>query len=142
MRASSAATSLRCSSQCVDVRRIGGLGLPADLRHQLHRGVDGGLLALVEHQEQRLVAGLVGAVGLDGVVEAEHGGGAPSLQDPPHGVETVLEGAERVGATPLVHGGRMEAEPGAGDDAEGALRADEQLVQVWTRPPPAAPRPW
>ena len=88
------------------------------------------ILALVEHEQQRAVAGLVGAVGLGGVVEPEHGRRAAALQDPPHGVEAGLEGREGVGAPALVGGRRVQAEPGAGDDAERALRADEELVEV------------
>ena len=47
--------------------------------------------------------------------------------------------AKRVGAPALVRGGRVEAEPGAGDDAERALGADEQLVEVGTDRGPRRP---
>jgi len=57
---------------------------------------------------------------------------APAPQDPPAGVEPVGEGAEPEGPLLGVGGHRVDAEPSLGDDAEGALAAHEELVEVGT----------
>ena len=87
-------------------------------------------VALVEHEQQRPVAGVVAAVGLGRVVEPQHGRGGAALHDPAHGVEAGGEGREAVGGPALVRGRRVEPQAGAGDDAEGALGADEELGEV------------
>ena len=88
-------------------------------------------VALVEHREQHVrVAGLVAAVGLDRVVEAQHRGRRAALHDAAHRVEPVGERRERVRGADLGRRERVRAQARADDDAERALRADEQLREV------------
>ena len=64
------------------------------------------------------------------VVEAQAGGRSAALQHSAHGVDAGGEGTEAVGGAAFVGGRGVEAEAGAGDDAEGALGAHEELVEV------------
>ena len=77
------------------------------------------------------VAGLEVPLGLDGVVEAQDGGRRAPLQDAPARVEPFGERreAER-GARACAGGAGWSAQPGAGDDPERSLAADEQLREV------------
>ena len=131
IRASSAATSLRCSSQR-PTRPSSSTSAPlADVGDHGHRGVDQRRVALVEHQQDVAVAGLVAAVGLDGVVQPQHGGRAPRWRMRRQASLAVGERREAVGR-PLL--GRRAGRGGAGGrpriTPEGALGADEDLVEV------------
>ena len=78
-----------------------------------------------------VVAGLVAAVGLDRVVEPQHRGRGAAVQDAPAGVEPVGERSRsRRRRAARAAGAGCSAQPGAGDDAERALGADEQLGEV------------
>ena len=127
---SSWATLLRCDIHCSTSSIGWWCGAGALLLDDLDGGVDQRRVALVEHEQDRRVAGLVAAVGLDGVVEPQHRRRGAPAQDAAAGVEPVDERGEAVGQPPLVHGRRVQAQAGRGDDAEGALAADEELVEV------------
>ncbi len=114
----------------VDVERQPDLALLFD---DLDGGVDQVRLALVEHEQDRQLAGLVVAVGLGGVVQTQHRGGRPPSQDPAADLEPVGEGLEADGEAPLVGRGGVHAQAGPGDDPERALAADEQLVEIGSR---------
>jgi hypothetical protein len=92
--------------------------------------VDQAGVALVEDQQVVGALGAVVAVRLDVVVEPQDGGRGAPAEDAAHGVEGGLEGGEPVGRLGHVVGQRVGLEPDAGDHAERALGADEQLGEV------------
>ena len=99
-------------------------------------------VGLVEHEQHRAVAGLVAAVGLDAVVQAQHRGRRAALQDAAARVEAVGERREPERRATVRRGDRMGAQPGAGDDAERAFRADEELREVGADRGAGAPPVW
>ncbi len=130
--ASSADTSLRCASHCSTSPTSSAVPpfVVALLLDDLHDRVDQGAVALVEHEQHMTVAGLEAAVGFDRVVQAQHRGRGAAVQHAAAGLEPRLERVEAVRGAPFLRRCLVEPEPGAGDDAERALAADEQLGQV------------
>ena len=88
-----------------DVERVAGRALLVD---DATGRLDDVRVAFVEHEQHVRVAGLVVAVGLDRVVEAQHGGRRAALDDPPHRVEAVGERRERERGADLGRRQRME----------------------------------
>ena len=132
MRASSALTSLRCSSQRSSSSSPGSwVARRALVEYDGHHRIDDRLVALVEH-EQRVHArvGLEVPLPLDVVVQADDGGRRAPVQDPPARVEPVGERPEAEGGSALDRWHAVQPEAGAGDDAERAFAPDEQLGEV------------
>ena len=94
------------------------------------RRVDDVRVALVHREEHVGVTGLVAAIGLGCVVEAQHRRGGAALHDPAHGVEPVGERRERERGADLGRRYRVQTQTGAYDDAERSLGADEELREV------------
>ncbi len=93
-------------------------------------GIDDAGVGLVQHDQDVGVGEVEGPGRLGGVVEAEDGRGGPATEDAPAGVEAGRERGEPEGPPTLAGRERVDPEPSLGDDAEGALAADEQLGQV------------
>ena len=87
-------------------------------------------VAFVDREQHECVAGVEAAVGLDRVVETQHGRRRAALHDAAHRVEPVGERRERERGADL--GGRkgVQPEPRADDDPERSFRSDEELGQV------------
>ena len=82
----------------------------------------------VQHQEVEGAVARAGDLGLVAVHQAAVRGIEPGLGDRAHGGDRVLEGGEAHRAGGPVGGPVLKPHPGFGDDAEGALGADQQAV--------------
>ena len=118
------------SEPLLDERNVDRCGRRALLVDDAHRRVDDVGVALVEHEQHVRVAGVVRAVGLDRVVEPQHGRRRAALHDAAHRVEGTGERVERVRGAALGGRTRMDAQARPDDDAECPLGADEELVEI------------
>ena len=94
--------------------------------------VDDVRVTLVHRQQHVRVAGLVAAVGLDRVVQAQHRRRRAALDDAAHGVESDGERRERERGADLRRRQRVQSQSRADDDAERSFRTDEELGEIRT----------
>ena len=133
---------MRWASHSLDQRDGRGCGARrlADVGDDAEGGVDDRLITLVEHEEgARRAVTTVAACRLGAVVQTEHGGRRPALQDAPADLDPLGERREVVGRPTLTGGPWVGPQPHPRDDAERALRPDEQLGEV--RPDGGGRRP-
>ena len=109
----------------VELRRRGAL-----LGDRRHHGVDQPRLAFVEDDEGARIVEVEHPLGLDVVVQPEHGGGCSPAEDAATCVEAVEERAEPERRAALRMRRGMHPQGGLGDHTEGALAPDEDLVEV------------